>query len=310
VTWTRRNDFDLSGRTGSEFLCDLQQGLISFGDGEAGRRLPAAARVFARYRSTRGSQGNLPAGRGWRIARTPHNEAVGGLAAILSGVESLANPVPAEGGAAAEAIEDAAARAVDAVEEPLRAVTLADYETLARSTPGVRLARASARANLDPSAPCLRATGVVTVIVLPYLPRRGPFPSAGTRRAVKRYLARRRLIGTRVEVVGPAYLEIGVRASVRALPGLDAEALRRRIVAALDRFFHPLVGGPDGEGWPFGRDVYRSEVLQAIDEVPGVDHVLSLEFVSGGGCCGPVCGNVCVGPIGLVASGRHEIAIA
>jgi predicted phage baseplate assembly protein len=150
---------------------------------------------------------------------------------------------------------------------------------------------------------------VVTVIVLPFLPQRKPFPSAGTRRAVMRFLSRRRLIGTRVVVVGPRYLEIAVRARVQALAGVDPVSLRGRIVSALDRFFHPLTGGPDGEGWPFGRDVYRSEVLQVLDEVPGVDHVLSLEFVSGCGCHGPVCGNVCVGPIGLVASGSHEIAI-
>ena len=309
VTWTPRSDFDLSGQTGSHFVLDAQQGLLAFGDGDAGRRPPSGAPVFARYRSTRGADGNLPAGRNCRIARSAHNQAIAGFGGIVSGVAAITNPAPAEGGAAAEALEEAAARAVDSVEQPMRAVTLADYEALALSTPGVRLARVAARANLDPSVPCLQATGVVTVIVLPFLPLRKPFPSAGTRRAVMRFLSRRRLIGTRVVVVGPKYLEIAVRAKVRALAGVDPVSLRERIVAALDRFFHPLTGGPDGEGWPFGRDVYRSEVLQVLDEVPGVDHVLSLEFVSGCGCHGPVCGNVCVGPIGLVASGSHEIAI-
>jgi predicted phage baseplate assembly protein len=309
VTWAPRPDFDLSGRNGSHFLLDAQQGLLTFGDGDAGRRLPSGAPVFARYRSTSGTDGNLAADRNWRIARTPHNHAIAGFSTIVSGVATIANPVPADGGAGSETLEEAAARAVDSVEQPMRAVTLADYEALALSTPGVRLARVAARANLDPALPCLQATGVVTVIVLPFLPSRRPFPSAGTRRAVMRFLSRRRLIGTRVVVVGPRYLEIAVRASVRLLAGVDPASLRERIVAALDRFFHPLAGGPDGEGWPFGRDVYRSEVLQVIDEVPGVDHVLSLELVSGCGCHGPVCGNVCVGPIGLAASGRHEIAI-
>jgi hypothetical protein len=309
VTWTPRSDFDLSGRTGSHFVLDAQQGLLAFGDGDAGRRPPSGAPAFARYRSTRGADGNLPAGRDCRIARSAHNQAIVGFGDIVSGVAAITNPAPADGGAAAEALEEAAARAVDSVEQPMRAVTLADYEALALSTPGVRLARVAARANLDPSVPCLQATGVVTVIVLPFLPQRKPFPSAGTRRAVMRFLSRRRLIGTRVVVVGPRYLEIAVRARVQALAGVDPVSLRGRIVSALDRFFHPLTGGPDGEGWPFGRDVYRSEVLQVLDEVPGVDHVLSLEFVSGCGCHGPVCGNVCVGPIGLVASGSHEIAI-
>jgi hypothetical protein len=309
VAWTPRADFDLSGRTGSHFVLDAQQGLLAFGDGDAGRRLPAGAPVFARYRSTRGADGNLPAGRTCRIARSAHNQATAGFGGIVSGVAAITNPAPADGGAAEEAMEEAAARAVESVEQPMRAVTLADYEALALSTPGVRLARVAARANLDPAVPCLQATGVVTVIVLPFLPQRKPSPSAGTRRAVMRFLSRRRLIGTRVVVVGPRYLEVAVRAKVRALSGVDPVGLRERIVAAVDRFFHPLTGGPDGKGWPLGRDVYRSEVLQVLDEVPGVDHVLSLEFVAGCGCHGPVCGNVCVGPIGLVASGSHEIAI-
>jgi hypothetical protein len=111
-----------------------------------------------------------------------------------------------------------------------------------------------------------------------------------------------------VEVFGPTYVEVAVRARVRAHPRTSAAALRERITAALARFFHPLKGGPDGGGWPFGRDVYRSEVLQVIDETDGVDHVLALELAVGDG--DPLCGNVCLGSTGLVASGRHRIEIA
>ena len=57
-----------------------------------------------------------------------------------------------------------------------------------------------------------------------------------------------------------------VRATVRACPGVNRSGLNGRLAAALDRFFHPLAGGPEGGGWPFGRDVYRSEVLQVLDE--------------------------------------------
>jgi predicted phage baseplate assembly protein len=281
--WEARTDFDLSGRTGSHFVLEPQQGVLTFGDGEAGRRLPSGATVSASYSSTRGAEGNLPASRPWRVP---------GMDLAVEG------PVPALGGAAAETLAEATARAVESLEKPERAVTLADYERLAVETPGVRLARAEARANLDPAVPCLHATGVVTVLIVPFLPKSRPAPSEGTRRAVARYLGRRRLLGTRIVVTGPRYTEVAVRATVRPLPGVDPAALRTRIVEALDRFFHPLT-------WPFGRDVYRSEVLQVLDEVAGVDHVLSLELVAEGG--EPVCGNVCIGPLGLVAAGRHEI---
>jgi hypothetical protein len=312
--WQVRPDFDASGRADSHLVVDLEQGLAIGGDGEAGRTLPAGAPVLARYRATRGAAGNVPAGHLSRIADTPHDRALLGIGdgdqkawdALCARVQ-VDNPLPASGGAEAETLAEATARAVDEVERSERAITLADYEALARATPGVALARVTARANLDPAFPCLEALGVVTVIVLPFLPRRRPLPSAGLCRAVAAYLGRRRLVGTRVVVSAPSYREVAVRATVRALPRGDRAALAGRITAALDGFFHPLTGGPAGDGWPFGRDVYRAEVLRVIAAVFGVDVVLSLALLLADGA--EHCGNLCLAPLELVAAGRHEIQV-
>ena len=182
----------------------------------------------------------------------------------------------------------------------------ADYEWLARRTPGARLARVIARANAHPGLSCVVATGVVTVVVVPHLPLGRPLPSRGLLRAVAAHLCPLRLVGTRIEVTGPVYTEATVRASVRRQRLASAAEVRERVVGALDAFFDPLTGGPDGTGWPLGRDVYRLEVMQVIDEVPGVEHVVDLELVSGGTA---QCGNLCIGPIGLVDAGPHEIEV-
>jgi predicted phage baseplate assembly protein len=218
----------------------------------------------------------------------------------------ITNVTPASGGAAAETLPAAIARAREGRERALRAVTLGDVVGLALETPGTRLARASARANFHPGFPCLTAPGIVTVLILPHLPAGRPEPTHGLRQSVAAYLNRRRVIGTRVEVTGPLYVTVAVHAKVEALPGVRAADLQTAIGETLDRFFHPLTGGQDGTGWPFGRDVYRAEVLGVIDEVPGVAHVLSLEFLKDG--C-PTCGNVCLGPTGLVDAGPHEIDV-
>lgn len=219
----------------------------------------------------------------------------------------VTNPVPAIGGAPAETLAHAIGRAIELMETPQRAVTLQDYETLARQTPGVQLARVSARANLHPSFPCLRAPGLITLIILPYLPGDRPMPTPGLRRLVAAYLNRRRVVGTRVEVVGPGYRDVAVRAKVRACTGINKADLGQKIAESVNNFLHPLRGGPDGSGWPFGRDVYRSEILQVIDQIPGVDHVLSLELIAEG--CEPQCGNVCLSATTLVAAGQHEIDV-
>jgi predicted phage baseplate assembly protein len=174
-------------------------------------------------------------------------------------------------------------------------------------TPGVHLARVTARANLHPSFPCLKALGMITVMIVPDMPGPRPLPSPGLRRAVAVYLNRRRIIGTRVEVVGPHYVEVGIRAQVEALVGVSKVSLRQKILTALDTFLHPLQGGPAGAGWPFGRDVYRAEILQVIDEVAGVAHVLALELVPAG--CEAQCGNVCLSPTSLVTAGHHDIQV-
>ena len=43
------------------------------------------------------------------------------------------------------------------------------------------------------------------------------------------------------------------------------------MLRALYRLFDPLTGGPDGDGWPFGRSVQSHEVHAALARIPGVD---------------------------------------
>jgi predicted phage baseplate assembly protein len=184
---------------------------------------------------------------------------------------------------------------------------LLDYERLALEVPGTRVRRAMAWANLDPGYPGLAAAGTVTVVVVPSLPRGRPRPSAGLLRAVRRYLDRRRVLCTRLVVTGPEYLTVTVRARVQAFRNADPDRVRAAVIEALHGWFDPLGGGPGRRGWPFGRDVYRSEVFAQIDAVPGVDHVISCVVVAEGREV--ACGNVCLPPTWLVASGDHAIEV-
>lgn len=90
---------------------------------------------------------------------------------------------------------------------------------------------------------------------------------------VSSYLEQRRLLTTRVHVVPPRFVTIAVHVSLMLKPDavqreVDAE-LRKR----LTHFFNPLGDEHGHTGWPFGRDVYVSEVYRLIDQIPGVDFV-------------------------------------
>ncbi|MFO0007050.1 MAG: baseplate J/gp47 family protein, partial [bacterium] len=100
---------------------------------------------------------------------------------------------------------------------------------------------------------------------------------------MQQYLQRRALLGTQVVVAAPRYVAVGIQARVTTRPGIDKARVQSEVRQSLDRFLDPLVGGPCGRGWPFGHDVYRSEILQVIDAVAGVDAVTHLRLVPDAG---------------------------
>jgi hypothetical protein len=340
AAWRQRPDFDASERTDADFTLDATTGIVRFGNGERGRVPSDRAVILATYDSTAGAAGNLRAGVGWILSGADDalNEAVIGadLASLDGALEGIANLQPAAGGADAETLSHAAGRAAESLwaherlvelcapgacasldqlaretvlarRAPARAVTLLDYERLALATPGAAISRVRAWAGLDAAFPCFSAPGTVTVIVVPYLPIGRPAPTPGLLDTVAHYLNRRRIVGTRLVVVGPDYMPVQVRAIVRARPNAAPARVQSDVVAALDAFLDPLHGGPAGRGWPFGRAVYRAEILQVIDGVSGVDHVLELEMIPGEGEA--QCGNLCVGPTSLVTPAAHEIDV-
>ena len=310
-----RTDFLASSRKDFHAVLDGTTGTITFGNGEEGRVPPPASLIFATCSTTRAQAGNVAPGTIHALADSPHNHAIlydptalpDGWTQLNNKLSAVTNPAPAFGGAAAETVDQAAGEADQLVGTSGRAVTLGDYERLALVTPGTRIARVTAIANLHPDFPCFQAPGMITVIILPYLPQGRPMPTAGLLRAVAAYLRPRRVIGSRVDVVGPTYLEVAVQATVQSMPGTNKTSLQQAIVDTLNQFLDPLDGGPDGTGWPFGRDVYRAEIMKVIDAVPGVDYVDSLSLLADNGQ--PQCGNVCLGPTWLAEAGAHQITV-
>lgn len=289
--WERRTSLDSSSASDAHFLLDPQAGIATFGDGRRGCVLAQGAALTAAYFSTQAGQAAVAAG----------------VPASNTGGLTVKTALPATGGADAGTLNQGIARAVAEREASLRAVTPADYAALAKSTPGVDLARVVALANVHPAFTCIKAFGVVTVMVVPNTPGPAPQPDRTLRDRIKRNLNNYRMIGTRVEVTGPVYLEVAVQATVLAYPRQNTAKIRDAIAAALNRLFDPLTGGPQGTGWPFGRDVYRTEVLQTIVKIPGVDHVVSMNLLPAG--CPPQCGNICLKPTWLVTPGKHAIEV-
>jgi hypothetical protein len=337
--WAPVSDLDASRRTDAHCVLDAESGELTFGDGERGRVLPHNAWLLARYNTTRAEDGSLPAHTINSTGDDPFTwQWIAGLDAQVREVlpQLVTNPFPSVGGSPEETISQVAGRALEVLHAherllalgqeararsldeipgrrvrslpaPTCAVNLLDLERLALDVPGTHVARARALPAYHPGYPCLTTPGVVTVVILPYLPVGRPQPSLGLRAAVQWYLERRRMLGSAVIVTGPKYTEVNVEARVQLKPFANAVRVREALQSSLQAFLDPLVGGPNGLGWPFGRSVYRSEILQRMDTVPGVEHVLSLS-ISAQDVEGQ-CGNMEICPTGLVTIGKLNLVV-
>jgi len=238
--------------------------------------------------------------------------------ALLPALPGLAQPLlvwqpfAAAGGAPRESLPAAQGRAFDVVTAVDKAVTLADIERLALATPGVPVARVQAVANTDMRFPCYPAPSIISLIVIPRCPRPAPLPSRALLDAIERYLEPRRLVTCELQAMAPSYRRVGVSATLHLRCEVDSGAVQDAALARLDTFLDPLEGGPSGTGWPFGRPVYRSEIMALLAAVPGVARVTGLTLQDGycttcddAGRCDNI--ELCVHE--LVVPGKHQLTL-
>ncbi|MBD9726750.1 putative baseplate assembly protein [Streptomyces caniscabiei] len=253
---------------------DSATGEIAFGpavrepDGslrQYGAVAPKGAVIRAvRYRTGGGRAGNVARG-AIRVLRTS-----------VPYVSEVVNREAARGGVDAETVEEAKVRAPITLRAQERAVTLRDYEELAR-----RAAPETARITCLEGEEGDHGAYAVRVLVVPQaVPDPGGrlrfeqlVPGDALLRRITRHLDERRLIGTRLAVGPPFYQGITVVATLHAFRGVDTDRVRRQAHDALYRHLDPLTGGADGRGWPFGRPVQSGEVFAVLQRVPGVELV-------------------------------------
>ena len=271
VRWRERPHLFFSGPSDRHYVVERARGRLLFGDGRNGR-VPTVGpnNIRARrYQAGGGLAGNVPAAN------------ITQLLSSAPAVAAVTNPRGAERGAEGETIDAVRWRGPQTLRHRGRAVSASDYEALAReASPGVAAVRI-----LPATAPNGRpAPGWVTVIVVPQSQAPRPRPSFELRRQIRDFLAARApatLPAERIAVIGPNYLPVGVTLRVAPREVSEAGAVGRRVREALERFLHPLAGGPEGRGWPFGRDVFLSDVAATVEAVDGVDYTHGLELLLG-----------------------------
>lgn len=309
--WMERLDFDQSGPHAKHYVLTPDRGEIAFGDGRAGRVPDTESTLTASWKVGGGASGNVPSGTLKALPSKGANERIAEWSTIRDGLaveKAIEQPVDACGGAEAEPIDEAKARAYRMVAQERCAVTLEDLERVALSAPGVPVARAHAVAEFHPDLTCLRAAGCVTVVIVPQCADRNPNPTAAMCRAVERLIWHRRPVTLEIHVTGPQYTVVTANAKLALARGADRNALVAQARDALRQFLSPLSGGgPGGKGWPVGRSIYRSEILALLGGIAGVQYVADLTLTADENTPAH-CGDIALCPNGLPISGQHQIS--
>jgi predicted phage baseplate assembly protein len=271
--WVPVDNFANSGPEDRHFQLDAASGEIAFGPAvrEPGGTLrrygasPAAGATLRvrSYRTGGGHKGNVARG------------AISILRTTIPFIGSVTNRHPASGGVDGEDLESAKLRGPLTLRTRDRAVTAEDYERVAlEAAPEVARVRCvPAGEGADP--------GGVRVLVVPSVAGEEPgrlafeqlVPSDETLQRIATALDERRVIGARLVVEPPVYQGITIVARLRARARTAPERLQTAAVAALNAYFHPISGGPEGAGWPFGRPIHAGEVYSVLQRLPGAELV-------------------------------------
>lgn len=241
---------------------------------------PSGSVIYAGYRAvaggeTAGSKGNVPPD----TLRLVLNR-VGGVTQRTDGILAVTNPGPGRGGKDEENVEEARRRAPDVFRTRSRAVTLEDHAYLAReaSTLVAKVAAIGPRAEAgwNGAGGLNRAAGHVNVLIVPDEAEStaSPLPDSELIREVSEFLMDRRMVAFGLTVGGPRYVPVEVTSTVRIYPvPKDSAALKTRLEtdlrAAAKRYFHPLVGGPDGLGWEIGQHFFVAGLFAVFQPIIG-----------------------------------------
>ena len=269
IRWDPVDDFLDSGPVHRHYIIDRALGLIKFGDGTNGAIPPIGTdSIRAAYRAGGGARGNVGQGE------------ITGLKTSIAFVDSVKNPEPADGGADTETLQEALERGPQILRHQNRAVTLDDFEWLARES-SRNIARVKCLPNYNDRGE--NQSGWVTLVIVPKSTANKPQPSLRLRQQVEKRLKEQTAIVVafprHLRVIGPDYKEISIFTTVIAKSFDLIPLVENKVLKKIDSILHPLTGGSDGRGWEFGRFPHLSDLYAILEGVDGVDYVEELTMI-------------------------------
>jgi hypothetical protein len=216
---------------------------------------------------------------------------------------TVTNVVSATNGADEEPIEETIRRAPGALRNRSRAVTADDYEYLTReASREVAIVRCLQGAFKSDGRINKDIAGQITVLIVPTTTENNPHPqpTEDLLATVKAFLNDRRILGTKLDVRGPAYKPVNVNVELTFFISDNTvkNSLKAEITAKIEKILHPIHGGPNRNGWAIGQAVTPQSILSQLQFPQEFGYISDLSFGEG------------ENPIRHVQLGEHEIVCA
>ncbi len=269
---------DLAAQRGPvpAYVLDPEAGTVTFGNQMQGMIVPLGRRIRVRQmRAGGGSAGNLPSG---TLTAIRAQDASGAQA----GQVTVTQPIATTGGADAETLAHAEQRIPGLLRHQDRAITAADYQSLAQDVPGANVARVEVLPLFKPQTRTPNTPGVVSVMVIPGKDGvLAPCPRADRPllETVYAYLDPRRPVAAELYVIATDYVGLGIAIAVEVRSGYGLSAVSQAVETAIRSYLWPIApGGTDQQGWPLGRNVRSLELEVIVSQVPGVVEIDGLKM--------------------------------
>lgn len=273
IRWQQVDNFYGSLPDSRHYVIDRSKNVILFGDGKNGM-IPPRGRDSIRCDFCRfggGASGNVEAG------------SLTKLCTSIPYIDSVNNPIAAEGGAELETYEMLEQRATYSLRNRGRAVTASDFEALIKSASD-KVARVKCLPITDPMK--IKKPGWVTALIVPVGDDIRPVPSMDLFDTITCYLESRYAANlcwstpAPVNLIAPFYVKVKAKITAFSVSAGDVAYVKQLVDKRIRRYFHANHVGFDEQGWEFGRNVYKSEIFQVIESISEVDHVHSVSLQS------------------------------
>ena len=253
--WLPRRDLLASNRFDRQFTVEVDNAgdaLIRFGDGFHAIKPQADHTYSAVYRVGNGLTGNVGA------------ESLTRVVLSGSGVKFVRNPLPAVGGLDVESIKQVQLYAPEAFRTQERAITEADYASMAERHPEVQKAAAT-----------LRWTGSWYTVFITVDRLGGLAVDADFKKEMGIFIERFRMAGEDIEINAPIFAPLDIVFTVCLQPGYYRAHVKEELLKLFSNrdlpdgrrgFFHP-------DHFTFGQTLYLSQMIALVMSVPGVKWV-------------------------------------